>query len=200
MTPSLRLNYEAGVRARATTGTVLAWIREPYFERTYGHYSGHANAPYQLENSEFPAVVRTAHAVYFAHALDHLYYKHGLRLHREMLRNAIDLLETQPVLRVEGLPSAGRVSFLQQGKEHRYVAHLLYSPPLQRGSVRVIEDFPPIPSPRLTVRVPERVTKARVVPTGEELSFTQEAGVVQVTLPTFTMHTAFVLEYQAAAQ
>ncbi len=189
------LNYQAGLRARPTTGQALAAIREPYFNRTYGQYSSHANTPYQLEDSAFPAVVRQGNVIFFAHALDRLYYKHGVRLHRQLLQNALDLLDSAPVLKVTGLPSSGRVSLLRQAEQHRYVAHLLYSPALQRGEVKVIEDFPPIPGVKLAVRVPERVTKVRTIPAGETLPFTQDAGALTVAVPTFTMHTGVVLEY-----
>ena len=63
--------------------------------------------------------------------------------------------------------------------------------------MKVIEDFPPIPGVKLAVRVPERVTTVRTIPAGETLPFTQEAGVLDVAVPTFTMHTAVVLEFAA---
>jgi hypothetical protein len=88
------------------------------------------------------------------------------------------------------------VSLLRQADKNRYVAHLLYSPALQRGEVKVIEDFPPIPGVKLAVRVPERVTKVRTIPAGETLPFAHDAGVLTVAVPTFTMHTGIVLEYQ----
>lgn len=188
------LNYSPGLRTKPTTGQPLAVIREPFFNRTYGHYSGHENTPYQLEDSAYPAVVRQGNVIFFAHALDRLYYANGLRLHRELFKNAIDLLDTEPVLKVTGLPSSGRVSLLHQESQHRYVAHLLYSPALQRGDCKVIEDFPPIPGVMLEVRVPERVTGVRTIPGGATPGFTQADGVVKVTVPTFTLHTGVVLE------
>jgi hypothetical protein len=87
------------------------------------------------------------------------------------------------------------VSLLHQAAKRRYVAHLLYSPALQRGDVSVIEDFPPIPGTKLEVRVPERITKVRTIPANETLSFTQDAGVLALAVPTFAMHTGIVLEY-----
>ena len=189
------LNYSPGLRTKPTTGQTLAVIREPYFSRTYGHYSGHANTPYQLEDSAFPAVVRNGNVIFIAHPLDRLYYANGCRLHRELFKNAIDLLEAAPALKVTGLPSSGRVNLLQQEAKNRYVAHLLYSPALQRGDCKVIEDFPPIPDVKLEVRVPETVTKVRTIPAGETLAFRQQDGVVKVSVPTFTMHAGIVLEY-----
>ena len=189
------LNYQAGVRAKLTTGRSLAVIREPYFNRTYAHYSSHANTPYKLEDSAFPAVLRNGNVIFFAHPLDRLYYANGVRLHRELFKNAIDLVDARPVLRVTGLPSSGRVSLLHQEAKHRYVAHLLYTPALQRGDVKVIEDFPPISGVTLKARLPERVTRTRTIPAGETLAFTEDAGVLTVAAPAFSMHTGIVLEY-----
>ncbi len=189
------LNYSPGLRTKLTTGQPLAMIREPYFSRTYGHYNGHANTPYRLEDSTFPAVVRNGNVLFFAHPLDRLYYANGVRLHRELFKNALDLLGADPVLKVTGLPSSGRVSLLRQNRNNRYVAHLLYSPALQRGDCKVIEDFPSISSVKLEVRVPERVAKVRSIPDGETIAFTYQSGMVQVAVPTFTMHTGVVLDY-----
>ena len=64
-----------------------------------------------------------------------------------------------PLLNVEGLPSAGRVSLLKQSNRHRYVVHLLYSPPLQRGEVQVIEDIIPIYNVSVELAVLEKIKK-----------------------------------------
>jgi hypothetical protein len=189
------LNYSPGLRMKCTTGQPLAVIREPYFSRTYAHYNGHANTPYQLADSAFPAVVRNGNVVFFAHPLDRLYYANGVRLHRELFKSAIDMLDAAPVLKVMGLPSSGRVSLLRQEAKNRYVAHLLYSPALQRGDCKVIEDFPSICGVTLEIRIPERASKVRMIPDGATLAFTQENGTVKVAVPTFAMHTGVVLEY-----
>lgn len=189
------LNYSPGLRTKLTTGQPLAMIREPYFSRTYGHYNGHANTPYRLKDSAYPAVVKNGNVLFFAHPLDRIYYANGVRLHRELFKNGLDLLGTDPALRVSGLPSSGRVSFLRQGRNNRYVAHLLYSPALQRGDCKVIEDFPTISPVTLEVRVPERIAKARIIPDGETLAFTQQNNAVTVAVPAFKMHTGVVLEY-----
>jgi len=189
------LNYEAGLLVKPTTGTTLATIRNPYFNRTYEHYSSHRETPCQLEDSEYPAAVRNGNTIYFAHYLDKLYYAHGVRLHRELVKNAIDLLYSSPMLTVRNLPSSGRVSFLKQEKKNRYVAHLLYSPALLRGEVQVIEDFLPVPGVEIIVNVPEEVKNVYSVPAGEKLTFSKKEGGLLIAVPTFTMHTGIVLEY-----
>jgi hypothetical protein len=60
----------------------------------------------------------------------------------------------------------------------------------------VIEDFPTIPRVTLQVRVPEHITKVRTIPDSEALVFSQQNGLSQVAVPTFTMHTGVVFEYE----
>ena len=96
---------------------------------------------------------------------------------------------------VEGLPSAWRVSLLHQPQHQRYVAHLLYAPPLGRGDVEVIEDLPEVRDVRIAVDVPETVKTARLIPGEREVAFEQRDGAVHVRVPAFSMHTGVVLEY-----
>ena len=189
------LNYDAGLLSIPTSGTVLASIREPYFNRTYAKFNGHRETPYKLEDSQYPAVVKKDNSIYFTHALDRLYYKDGVRMHRELVKNAIDLLYSSPNLKVKNLPSAGRVSLLKQEKDKRYVAHLLYAPALLRGEVSVIEDFLPVPNVEITVNVPEDIKRVLQIPGATPLEFEKLGSEIKVTVPTFTMHTAIVLEY-----
>jgi hypothetical protein len=189
------LNYEAGLLVKPTTGTTLASIREPYFNRTYAKYNGHRETPYKLEDSHYPAVVRNGNVIFFAHNLDQLYYTHGVRMHRELVKNAIDLLYQSPGLKVNNLPSCGRVSLLKQEKDKRYVAHLLYGPAILRGEVQVIEDLVPIPGVEIEVNVPEKVKNVYQIPEGKKLSFSRNRNAVRIKVPTFTMHTGIVLEY-----
>ena len=184
------LNYEAGLRTQLTTGESLGAIREPYFNRTYKTYSGHQNTPFRLEDSPYPAIVRQGNVIFFAHALDRLYYTHAVRLHRDVVQNALDLLEYEPAVAVSGLGSCGRLFVLHQPQEHRYVAHLLYSPALQRGEVKVIEDFPLVDLAKLQINLPEEITEVFTVPGKVALRPSSEIAV-----PPFRMHTAIVLDY-----
>lgn len=189
------LNYESGLLVKPTTGAVLANIREPYFNRTYRHYSSHRETPYQLEDSKYPAIVKTGNVIFFAHHLDQLYYTHGVRLHREMVKNAIDLLYKSPCLEVKNLPSCGRVSLLKQANQNRYVAHLLYAPALLRGEVQVIEDFLPVSNVKIELDVPENVKNIYQIPGEKKLNSSKTDGKLLVEVPTFTMHTGIVFEY-----
>jgi hypothetical protein len=189
------LNYEAGLLVKPTTGNVLAGIREPYFNRTYEHYSSHRETPFKPEDSGYPAVIRNGNVIFFTHDLDRLYYIHGLRLHRELVKNAIDLIYSSPHLSVINLPSSGRVSLLKQTLRNRYVVHLLYSPVIQRGQVQVIEDFPEVPDVEIQVSVPEKINQVYQIPDGKNVRFTKSGKNLIIKVPSFTMHTGIVLAY-----
>jgi hypothetical protein len=188
------LNYSPAIRTKITTGKVLASLREPYFSRTNGQYSGHLNTPYRLETASHPAAIRNGNVIFLPHDLDRMYLANGMKLHRDFVRNAIDLIGGDQVMRVEGLPSSGRVSLLHQRAKNRYVVHLLYSPALGRGDVQVIEDFPVIGDVRLTLNLPESVRSATVIPGGLNLALNQFGKTISVNVPPFKMHTAIVFD------
>ncbi|MCX7706587.1 MAG: hypothetical protein N2204_01075, partial [Anaerolineae bacterium] len=188
------LNYEAALRVRPHAGTeILATIREPYFNRTYGHYCSHQNTPYRLEPAGHPAALRKGRVVFLPHRLGKLYHAHGARVHRDLFVNALRLIYSRPMVQTR-LPSAGRISLMQQPQHRRYVAHLLYAPPLQRGRCLVIEDLPPLFDVPLTVRVPEAIHAAYLIPGRAPLALTRGDG-VGVTVPRVQSHQAVVFEY-----
>lgn len=189
------LNYESANVVKPEKANVLAQIHEPYFDRTYGHYSGHRETPYKLEEASYPSIIRNGNVIYFCHNIDRLYFNHGVRIYRQIFENAINLLSPENVLQVKGLQSCGRVNLLEQEKQRRYVAHLLYSPALQRGNVLVIEDFVPVDGVKIELNVPEKIKKVYSIPSKEELRFKTNNGKVEVMVPEFSMHTGIVFEY-----
>ncbi len=194
------VNYSAAHRVKAAAGQVLATIREPYFDRTYGHYCSHQNTPYRLAEAAHVAAVRNGAVVYLAHALGKMYYQHGARLHRDYFRNALALLHRRPALEA-ALPSAGRATLIHQSDRRRYVAHLLYGPPLQRGRCLVIEDLMELRNVPVTLRVPQKIRSARLGvaarpgDVGQPLKIVRAAGATRVTVPEFSCHQAVVFEY-----
>jgi len=189
------LNYHPAVRISPAPGTeVLASIREPYFSRTISHYCSHANTPYRLEDADHPAVIKQGNVVYVAHDLDRLYHEQGARVHRDLFYNALQLLRTRPLVSAD-MPSAGRMNLLHQPEHNRYVVHLLYASPIQRGAVSVIEDLLPIYNTRVEVSFKEKIQRAYLIPSGESVSMERKGDEIELIIPEFTCHTALVLEY-----
>jgi hypothetical protein len=189
------LNYQAAIRVEPDKDAeILAALREPYFDRTYAKYCSHQNTPYQLEQAKHPGALRKGKMIFLPHALGSLYLRHGARLHRDFFMNALRLVYTQPTVTTD-MPSCGRLSFLHQPQHHRYVAHLLYAPPLQRGRCLVIDDIVPLYQIPLEIRVPQSIKKVSLIPDTQNLSFEQSGDVVKVVIPEFQCHCAVVLEY-----
>ncbi len=190
------LNYTPALKVKPMSGTeVLATIREPYFSRSYEKYTSHQNTPYQLEAAEHPGIIRNGNVVFIAHELDQMYLQHGARLHRDLFKNALSLLHMKPMVETE-LPSAGRISLLHQEKQKRYVAHLLYGPPIQRGECEVIEDLPMLYNVPVSVDLPVDVKRAVLIPDMTELPIDKTDGKLSVVVPQFSCHSAVSFEYE----
>jgi len=188
------LNYEGAMRVKLSGGKALAKVREPYFDRTYEHFCSHLNTPYREEDAPHPAAWKRGRAIVLAHELDRLYHEHGAQVHRDLVVNALELVYKDPVLKVDA-PSGARVSLLHQPRQRRYVTHLLYGPPVQRGRCEVIEDLVPLRNTRVALDVPQSVKRARLVPDNTTLRRTRKGRSVCVKVPEFSCHCAVVFEY-----
>ena len=186
--PALRIAPEAGT-------TVLAQLYEPYFSRTYQKYSSHENTPPKTDPSVYPAVIRKGNCIFFANPIDKIYFKNGAKVHRDLFNNALKLIYKKPVLEVK-MPSSARVSLLHQQNKKRYVAHLLYAPPLKRGSVHVIEDMVPLYTIPVTLNVSETISSVYLVPGKRKLNFIKSPKGISVIVPKMEMHTGVVFEYK----
>ena len=189
------LNYSTAYKVKTDKGTeLLAYIREPYFSRTRKHYTSHQNTPYQLQNADHPAIFRKGNIVVTAHPLDKLYRDHGAQIHRELFNNTLDMLLEKPMVSAD-LPSSGRINLLHQPEKNRYVLHLLYATPIQRGEAQVIDDLVPIHNTDVEINLPVQVKKAYSVPGNNEVELSYADGVAKAVIPEFTAHVALVLEY-----
>ncbi|MBT3286796.1 MAG: hypothetical protein HN380_05570 [Victivallales bacterium] len=194
LVPSPFLNYTAALRIGPTNADVLAHLREPYFSRTYGAYCGHQNTPNRLENAAHPAVIRHGNVIWLAHALDRMYYTQGAIVHRQLFANALRLLHAAPMAEAD-MPSCGRISLLHQPEHQRYVLHLLYASPLQRGRCLVIEDLPELHNVKVALRLPEEIKSLHLIPADGTLPMATTDGVLTTTIPSFSCHCAIVAEY-----
>jgi len=189
------LNYMPAIKIKPdATVKLLASIREPYFSRTKAHYTSHQNTPYNLQPATHPAIYRDGNTMVVAHPLDKMYLKYGAQIHRELFKNTLDALLTTPMVRAN-LPSSGRVNLLHFPEKNRYVAHLLYAVPVQRGVAQVIDDLVPIYDTTVEINLKENIKKAYLMPGNIELNTTKSNDKMSVIIPKFTCHTALVLEY-----
>ncbi|MDL5055378.1 hypothetical protein QQ056_17750 [Oscillatoria laete-virens NRMC-F 0139] len=191
------LNYMPAPRYRPTKAEVLAEIFEPYFPRTYGTFCSHQNTPYRPMPAPHGGAFRFGNVIFLPHALGAIYQANGARLHRDFFINALRLLHRRPVLEVGGLPSEGRVNLWHQADKRRYVVHLLYAAPIQRGRCSIIEDIVELRDITVALRVPEKIQKVRLPLEKASRPFKKSKGAVSVTIPRVHMHQIAVFEYGA---
>ena len=110
------------------------------------------------------------------------------------MSNAVDLVLSEPVLRVAG-PSTLLTAVNGQEKERRWVVHLLHYVPERRGrDFDVIEDVIPVSDVGVSLRAPGTVRAVRAVPQGADLPFEQEGGRVTCVLPRLEGHQMLAFE------
>jgi hypothetical protein len=179
------------------SATVLAELWHGQFNRDIRHFSSHQHAP-EHERAATPGAFVTGNIGYAAADLFGQYYDRGQPLYRDLLVLMIEALLGDRGNVDVGLPTAGRSSLMHQAHEHRYVLHLLYGTPMKRAEdafpqwgikqIEVIEELVPVFDVPCSIRVPERVTSVRLVPSGEPLKFTHEGDCLQFTVPKVECH------------
>jgi len=184
---------------RPTRAKVLADRREAYFNRTWEHYCSHQHAP-DAPGKASPAAVIGGSVAYFAHDLFSRYRTYGQPLYRDFFAAALRHLLADRMPVKTNLPTGGRINVMDQRRERRYVAHLLFAPTNIRGKfnnqpIEIIEDLIPLRDTHVALRLRRKVKSVCLVPEGEALDFAQQDGVVSFTVPEFTSHQMVELAY-----
>ncbi len=183
---------------------VLSHRARPYFNRTWDHFCSHQHTPDE-GHIEFAGAVLSPSAVYFAHSIFRSYRELGQPLYRDLVQDALAHLRGAKQVETS-LPTTGRVSLMKQGEHKRYVLHLLHAIPVKRGAnssqwgtgsseVEVIEDLHPVHDVQISVRVPETIKSARLVPEGRELELKLEDGAARFSLEKLDCHAMIELAF-----
>jgi len=190
--PTDHVMYERGVRVTAAGGAkALARVVEPYFDRSWRHFSSHFQTPPD-KPSRFAAAVRNGRAGYIAFPIFTAFGKHGSGSFRLLVRNLLDRLLPDPLLRVAA-PTGAESSVTRQGR--RTIVHVLhYSPERRAEKLDLIEDVVPLfdfPMSLKLDRAPKRVYTA---PDETPVEFEYLAGRVNLRVPELRGHAMIVFE------
>lgn len=190
--PSDHVIYDRGVRATPAGGaTVLARVVEPYFERTWDHFSSHFQTPPSAV-TRYPAAVQKGNVAYIPYPIFSSFGRHGNYPYRLLVRNTLNRLVAEPLVRADG-PTGMEVTLLRQGRRH--IAHLLYySPERRTPQLDIIEDVVPLYSVPLSIKLDRRPRNVYLAPGGEALPFIYEKGRVKITISEVRGHAMVVLE------
>jgi len=184
--------YEKGIRLEATDGaTVLARVVEPYFERTWEHFSSHAQTPADRV-TDWAAAVEKGRAITIAYPVFRAYATHGNRPFRALVGNCIARLVPEPLVRAGG-PSFLETTVTRQGG--RWAVHLLgYVPQRRTPKLDIVEDVIELRDIPVSLKLGRAPGKVTLAPEGGELEFTYASGRVDVTVPSVRGHAIIVFE------
>ena len=188
------LSYSSAYKTEVDeSATVLAEVYEPYFSRTASHFCGHKNTPPRLEAAEYPALVKRGNVIYFAHAVFENYNETGNYVLEEYVSGAIEQVYSKAIVTSE-LPSSGKIR-MRECKSGDFLAlHVLYAPPINRGNVCLLTDFPKLYGVEISARVDRKITSVTIEPSGESIEFVQDGDWVSFKLPPFRLHTLIVMK------
>ncbi|MGH2460662.1 MAG: alpha-amylase family protein [Chloroflexota bacterium] len=184
--------YERGRALRAAPGTVvLAAAVRPYFNRTWEHYSSHAQTP-PAEPTGFAAVTQRGPVIVCAHPLFRAYRRHGSKVYREIVESSLRRLLPNPIVWTDA-PSVCEVTALAQ--PGRTVVHLLsYVPQRRTPEIDVVEDVLPLRDVLVAVRLPARPSAVKLAPSEEALPFDWNDCYARFSVPEVRGHQMVVVE------
>jgi hypothetical protein len=170
---------------------VLAQVVEPYFDRTWEHFSSHCQTPGD-KVSKFPAATVKGKIAYISFPIFAAFSRHGNYPYRLLVKNVIDLLLPESLLKVDA-PTSMETSVMRQGK--RSIVHLLqYCPERRAEGLDIIEDIVPLYDVALSLMLPRKPKTVYLAPEREELDFVYADGRCQVIVPEVTGHAMVVFE------
>jgi hypothetical protein len=185
--------YERGWRMHPTAGaTVLARVVEPYFDRTYQHFSSHAQTPPVQQASKYAAAIRKGQVITIAYPIFKAYGTHANIPYRQLVQNCLDLLMPRKLVDVRG-PSTLEVTLMH--KPRQTIVHLLQFVAERRTDVLdLVEDIVPLHDVALSVRADTAPRRVTLAPSRTELPFEFRDGRVYVTVPVVEGHQMVVME------
>lgn len=187
------LSYSHAYRVKSE-GEIIARVYEPYFNRTYRHFCGHKNTPFKNESADYPALVKTRNVVYFAHPIFEAYNRSGNYLIEKYIMKGISLAYDS-MIKVENLPSCGRIRLRKSQNANFYALHALYSPPINRGNVHLLADFPTLHDVKITLKLDEKIKEIILEPQGTKLDFSESNGSVSFVMEPFSLHQLVILKW-----
>jgi hypothetical protein len=190
--PTDHVMYLPGVRVTPASGSeTLAKVVEPYFNRSWRHFSSHFQTPPD-KISKYAAAVQKGNVAYVGYPVFTAFAQNGNVPYRLLVRNILERLLPEPLLRVKS-PTSTETSVCRQGK--RTIVHVLhYSPERRTEKLDLIEDIVPLFEVPLSLKLPKAPKKVYTAPNGTKVAFEYLAGRVNLRVPEIRGHAMVVFE------
>ena len=113
-----------------------------------------------------------------------------------MVTKAIDEILGERKSLKTNLPAGAVVTLNEQKDKNRYVLHALYAAPVVRGkNTQIIEDLIPLYNSKFEITTDKKIKNVKLIPQNENVSFTENGGVISFEIEKFTCNQIVVLEY-----
>jgi hypothetical protein len=186
--------YSPGIAMKARAGAeVLAHLIKPYFNyKSWDYYHENLYIPPD-EDTGRPALVRCGHVYHFSFPVFSGYFEHAAPAYKYLVRNCLEQVLAQPVVKVENMPTFGGVTVTQAGR--RRMAHLLAYVPELRGKAQVIEEAVTVSDVGIGLRRDGMdISRVYLAPSQEDLPFNCDEDYVWVTVPQVSGYQLVVFE------
>jgi hypothetical protein len=190
--PTDHVMYDRGVRVRpANGGKAVAAVVQPYFDRAWDHFSSHAQTPGDRTSGDAAAVL-TDSSAYVSYPIFGAFARHGNYPYRLLVKNLIDRLLPDPILRLVA-PTSTEATVMRQ--KNRTIVHLLqYCPERRTKDLDIVEDIVPLYDVPLSLALDKAPKKVYTAPDGDAIDFRYEAGRATLQVPEVRGHAMVVFE------
>ncbi len=171
-----------------TDGEIVAYMQNPYFNRTLEHFCSHMHTPNNPEEA-FPGAVINGNIAYIGWDIFSAYANHGHLCFKELFTHIIKKMLGDEITVLADIPDKAVVTYTKQAKESRRILHLLFAHTTLRGkNTEVIEDTVPLYNVKCSVKCDNMPSEITLVPSGEKLVFRYINGRAEFTVPQVDIH------------
>jgi hypothetical protein len=190
--PTDHVMYERGLRVTPARGAeVLARVVEPYFDRSWRHFSSHNQTP-PARLTNYPAALVKGRVAYIPYPIFGLYGRHASPANRALVQACLDRLLGRPMVEIDA-PSFAEVSVMRRGRAT--VLHVLsWAVERRAPNLDIVEDTVPLFNVPLSLALPKEPRRAYLAPTQEPLVFTWTNGRAETVIPRIDGHAMVVFE------
>ncbi|MCH4889647.1 hypothetical protein EZV73_18840 [Acidaminobacter sp. JC074] len=160
------VNYKRGSIVESK-GQVLAYIGNPYFNRTYDRFCSHRQAPFK-ELTDHPAVMASEDMVYIAYPIFDDYMEYGAKVLRDTFELALSLMIDKALIESD-LPSTAELALWE--KDHKKLLHVVhYIAQKKSKHIEIVDAMIPLYNKKFRIKT-EKVSRVYLVPSLKEIDF-----------------------------
>jgi len=206
--PYIKLNKELGeniedllyivdnggfkIEAKDENIDILAKFWDPYFNRTYKHFTSHFQAPARKE-SKYPAIIKNKNIIYIAFPIFRNYRLFATLCYKKIIKNCMDILMPEPLIK-STLPSTAELTLFKRG-DSRIIMHLLHYIPVRRGlRLDVIEDVIPLFNQSIALKKTFTPSGIYSVPDMKEIDYTVSNDYINLKIPEINGHKMIIID------